>query len=303
MKIVKYLVRLLKPFKNFVDNILFLFKYNIQERNISAESLNHYLDNIRYEIQGDMKIPVRPEIEDPRSTLEKIITEKCSVSRFGDGEFELLQGKSIEFQVSSTRLQERLREILISNNQNVMICIPHYFWYSIEDCNSTIKDYTRGKVSQRRTNYEQLLLKNKRYFATEFTQLYMTYDQKIDLTEYFERLRSIWLGRDITVIQGSGITKGFKFDIFDNALSVNYLYAPSRDAFSQYDVILENAKQTDKGRLILIILGPTATVLAYDLAISGFQALDLGHTAKDFNFYKNNVEKNSSNIHKFYMAD
>jgi len=63
MKIVKYLVRLLKPFKNFVDNILFLFKYNIQERNISAESLNHYLDNIRYEIQGDMKIPVRTEIK------------------------------------------------------------------------------------------------------------------------------------------------------------------------------------------------------------------------------------------------
>ena len=32
-----------------------------------------------------------------------------------------------------------------------------------------------------------------------------------------------------------------------------------------------------KGALVIIALGPTATIMAYDLAKLGYQALDLGH--------------------------
>jgi hypothetical protein len=35
--------------------------------------------------------------------------------------------------------------------------------------------------------------------------------------------------------------------------------------------------QQDKNRLVLIALGPTASVLAYDMAKAGYQALDIGH--------------------------
>lgn len=59
------------------------------------------------------------------------------------------------------------------------------------------------------------------------------------------------------------------------------------------------AKKIDKNRIICIILGPTATVLAYDLAKEGYQALDLGHIVKAYNFYKTNGDRNVFLIMKF----
>ena len=66
------------------------------------------------------------------------------------------------------------------------------------------------------------------------------------------------------------------------------------------------AKKIDKNRIICIILGPTATVLAYDLAKEGYQALDLGHIVKAYNFYKTNGDRNvfsDNEIQEFYGKD
>jgi hypothetical protein len=40
-------------------------------------------------------------------------------------------------------------------------------------------------------------------------------------------------------------------------------------------------------KLILIALGPTATVLAYDLAKKGYQAIDIGHLPSCYEVVKN----------------
>ena len=42
-------------------------------------------------------------------------------------------------------------------------------------------------------------------------------------------------------------------------------------------MILQEACKLAKNSLILIALGPTATVLAYDLCKLGYQAIDVGH--------------------------
>jgi len=39
--------------------------------------------------------------------------------------------------------------------------------------------------------------------------------------------------------------------------------------------------------LILIALGPTATVLAYDLALIGYWAIDIGHVDLEYEWMKN----------------
>jgi glycosyltransferase family protein len=300
---IKLLKPILLPLKNFFDNILYLFRHNISKRNISNYDLNNYLDNLKYELEEDLKNLQRPKIENPFFTIEKLITENKSVCRFGDGEFELLEGRSIGFQQNSSLLEERLKEILISDNEDILICIPHYFWYSVKKCNELIKSYTRKTISAKRSDYEKLLLANKQYYATEFTQLYMTYNEDVNLSEYFERLKAIWDNRDVTLIQGEGITKSFLFNIFENAKSVSYIYGPAKNAFSEYHNILNTAKSINKNQLILIILGPTATVLAYDLAKLGYQALDIGHTAKDYDFYKRKMQRNADNIQFFYTAD
>lgn len=44
-------------------------------------------------------------------------------------------------------------------------------------------------------------------------------------------------------------------------------------------------KKYDKLKLILIALGPTATVLAYDLSICGYQAVDIGHIDIEYEWF------------------
>ena len=43
--------------------------------------------------------------------------------------------------------------------------------------------------------------------------------------------------------------------------------------------------KVDKSRLILIALGPTATVLAYDLSKQGYQAIDIGHLDVEYEWF------------------
>ncbi|MDQ2920022.1 MAG: GT-D fold domain-containing glycosyltransferase, partial [Acidobacteriota bacterium] len=66
-------------------------------------------------------------------------------------------------------------------------------------------------------------------------------------------------------------------DLFENAAGLSRLLCPAEDAFAKYDEILDASKKYGKDKLILIALGPTATILSYDLARSGYWAIDIGH--------------------------
>lgn len=64
---------------------------------------------------------------------------------------------------------------------------------------------------------------------------------------------------------------------------------PATDAYEKYDDILENCVNCASGDdLFLLALGPTATVLAYDIFKAGYQAIDLGHLDLEYEWFKNN---------------
>ena len=46
-----------------------------------------------------------------------------------------------------------------------------------------------------------------------------------------------------------------------------------------------------KKRLILIALGPTASILAYDLYKLGYQAIDIGHIDLEYEWYLRNCTR------------
>ena len=46
-----------------------------------------------------------------------------------------------------------------------------------------------------------------------------------------------------------------------------------------------------KENLILLALGPTATILAYDLCRLGYQALDIGHIDIEYEWFLKKVDK------------
>ena len=69
------------------------------------------------------KLP-KPQIVNTKETIEYIINHKVSVSRFGDGEFTMVLGKSIGFQSYNRLLMQKLRKILIADTPNHITCLP-----------------------------------------------------------------------------------------------------------------------------------------------------------------------------------
>lgn len=127
--------------------------------------------------------------------------------------------------------------------------------------------------------------------------------ENYDFKEYFSKIKELWRGREITIICGKTVFDSIQINIFDCAKSIDYKYAPSKDAFDFYDELLIEALKLDKEKLIIAILGPTATVLAYDLAMRGYQALDFGHIAKDYDYFCRKVKHTEQTISDFLSPD
>ncbi|MDE5662214.1 MAG: GT-D fold domain-containing protein, partial [Muribaculaceae bacterium] len=69
---------------------------------------------------------------------------------------------------------------------------------------------------------------------------------------------------------------------------------PPKNAYESYDTILETTLRHAGDRLVIIALGQTATVLAYDLAAKGLQALDLGHIDVEYEWYRMGVTEKTA---------
>lgn len=56
-----------------------------------------------------------------KETFDKIINERLSISRFGDGELYIMNGGSIGFQYNSIKLQNNLLDCFIDNNNKCLL--------------------------------------------------------------------------------------------------------------------------------------------------------------------------------------
>jgi glycosyltransferase family protein len=290
--------------KNLIKNFIFLIKNDLGEiaHNSSKENLNLMFDNLKFEIAPSDKENNKPKIKNTIDTINEIIIKRASFCRFGDGEFMLMAGSSIPFQKYNSELASRLKGIFKSSIDNIFIGIPHFYFYNESPLRDLQKYFVRTWVAKNRKLICDMANMDNQYYDTASTQIYALYDN-YDYSNYFSKIKQIFKGRDLIVICGESVFNRIENNIFDSADSAKYVFAPSKDAFSNYDVLLSKALSWDKKSLIIIILGPTATVLAFDLASLGFQALDFGHIAKDYDFYKKSVRHNSETISSFYLPD
>ena len=58
-----------------------------------------------------------------------------------------------------------------------------------------------------------------------------------------------------------------------------------------------------KDHILCFVLGPTATVLTYELSQQGYIAYDIGHMAKDYNAFMNKEPRTPENSAKFFAPD
>ena len=102
-------------------------------------------------------------------------------------------------------------------------------------------------------------------------------DDKAKFLDRVRLIKRLWSGRKVVIVVGRGSRFHFEDELFDNVESVDYIYGPSKNAFYEYENIMSEIRSYDKSSyLLLLVLGPTATVMAHELGSEGYQAIDFG---------------------------
>ncbi len=236
------------------------------------------------------KLKITPKVASIDDTILRIVNEKCSASRFGDGEMLLIGNKPIRFQKNSTELSERLKEVFMSENSNHLVCISDAF-YGLNRYNRKARRFWRTNLYLYGSLWENYLREEREYYNTFMTRPYMDFKNKDKTADWFVLLKKIWEGRDIVFVEGEKSRLGYGNDLFDNALSIKRILCPATDAFEKYPEILKECLKQNKNQLFLIALGPTATVLAYDLWLNGYQAVDVGHVDVEYEWFRMGVTR------------
>jgi glycosyltransferase family protein len=289
--------------KTFFRNLKKLRKIDLNLHNPVTWDYDLILENLKYELLDELQDCKVPTIKDVEDTLNDLMIQKASLCRFGDGEIQLLKGIDIPFQNASFALTERLKEILSSKDEAIFIAIPRMLYTSKKNVVPFVKNWWREHGQIFRHELEKYIDFNHTYYAAELTlasNLFESYDVKA----YFEKITKIWQDQAITIVCGETVFQHIEYNIFDVAESVDYVLAPSLNAFDVYDTLLERCRAIPQHHVIILILGPTAKVLAYDLAQQGFRALDLGHIAKSYDWYrKQKSAKDLSSAIDFFNPD
>lgn len=220
-----------------------------------------------------------PNVLTAEQSVDKIIRNKASVARFGDGEFKLMYNiADLKFQKRNKLLSKRLREVITSNVDNLYIGIPKIFTEKdlIYRSNESHIFWKKHLLKYRKKWYK-LLDFNYIYINASFTRNYIGIKNKNNILEYFNKVKKIWEHRDVIIVEGKFSRVGVGNDLLNNTKSISRIIAPAENAFDYYEKILNTILEYPQSNLILIALGPTATILAKDLHTRGYQAIDIGH--------------------------
>ncbi len=213
-------------------------------------------------------------------SLKRIRDDRLSIGRFGDGEFQLMGGNKIEFQKRNLSLRMLLRQAFTDLSMpNYVVGIPTLLMQT-EDPISNI-----WRESIKAGDIHRLLQLERAYHSAFISRPDSLGPEAADAEpDIWNLWRDIVRGRRIVLVQSKDV--GVNQEKFlAEATSIKLVKAPCAHAFTQYDYLKEQVGEHDAESLFLISLGPTATVLAYELAAVGWQGIDIGQLWKFIEFH------------------
>lgn len=230
-----------------------------------------------------------PQVASKEETIRRIINEQCSISRFGDYEFALLGGENVGYQRYDKVLVDKMFSVLNDTHTDFLVGIPDTF-SGFSHLNKDGREWWGIYMWRNRSKLYRILDRTKYYYNTNISRPYMIYKNKKRAAYIFELLKKVWNDRNIILVEGEQSRLGVGNDLLSNARSIRRILCPGDNAFDKYQQIQDAINKTyQAGDLVLIALGPTATVLAYDLYLAGIQAIDIGHVDIEYSWMKMKV--------------
>ena len=264
----------------------------------SSKSPERMVEAIKNIISGTFKARTPAiMVKDIDQTLDYIIENQSSIIRFGDGEMDLMLGKSIPYQVYDENLASQLKEIIsLQSDEKLVIGLPNVF-ADRSNFTPAAEAFWKGHLEHHLKDYVELARAD--WYGTTFvSRPYIDYVDKSQSFSQFEKLKQIWKNEDILIVEGVTSRSGVGNDLFDGANSIKRIICPSHNAYACIEEIQEAVLQYTENRLILCMLGPTAKILSYNLFKKGYRVLDIGHIDSEYEWMKMGVDTKVKLHHK-----
>lgn len=288
---------------NIRRNVVFLMANDLSDR--FYQTKDEAVEDVTYEYEENRAILKRLNLIEREETLALLREHPKSFIRFGDGEIDLIEGRSTPFQDYDSELAARLKSILNSARSNCYIGINQSYFQSPFRYPERQHRFYRERGTKLRKVFLRECSPDAIYLDACCFGAYFRYGDDYDFEGFYSKIRDCFKGKDIVLVSGNGVFEKLTFDIFDLANSKTIVHGPNVNAFDDYDNILNRvlAVADVEKSFVCVILGQTAKVLVADLADRGYLAWDVGHLAKDYDVYKRKVAKTKENMDEFWGVD
>jgi len=248
--------------------------------------------SVRAQMKGRDEVPQILDFVD--SLLEVYRDDTVSVARIGDGEFGLATGVAVPnngCQAADESLREAMQRVLRCDNPKCRVALAKSFFYSDPSCVPQDIDDFANKIFMPQAeagDYLKYVVPGYKYLDASMSVVrkhYPTISRKV-YAAYYSVLRQVLLGKDVIVVSGDSRCFEYERNLLNDCgvNSTSYLSVPQKGAWANYDAIKKWLLDMNGSgsRLVLLGCGPTATVLAYELADT-MRCLDVGHMFADYN--------------------
>jgi glycosyltransferase family protein len=240
-----------------------------------------------------------PKVLSISDTIKILIENKGSIARFGDSEFlYIIEKIDLPYQRYDMKLANKLILILKNKNEKIYVGLPSGY-YGLDNLIDESIHFWKAQITLIYPRLYKFITKESIYLNASMTRIYYEIKNKDESKYYFEIIRKIWDKRDVIIIEGEKSRLGVGNDLFENASSINRILGPAVNAFEKVDLLVSKAMEMPKDSLFLIAMGPTAKVIAFELANCGRQAIDIGNIDIEYEWSKRNVTKKEKVIGKY----
>lgn len=212
---------------------------------------------------------------DAEQTLNYLLKSEKSFIRFGDGEFNFLYGIETHFQKYDPFLKSILLEIVKNHtpNSSYILGIPIL---PIEKINyNSLQKKRKLKTWIRTEMFMKNKLSEKCVYGDPFIFRRAAVNEKLNISKLWEN--------KIVLLVGS-LTKYFRYRQLEITKKQYLIDCPNNNAFKEWKNIINNILEViainnlnKEDIVILISLGPTAKVIAYELSKKDLIVYDIGH--------------------------
>ena len=244
---------------------------------------------------------IKPSFYKDEKLFQLLREDKKSFSRFGDGEISWIFRDANGYfgQNNSSELSSRLLEVVNSSVDDLIIGVPSFF-DDMYQYNFKRKISRNAHLLSNHKRWKSVISVGQCYGDSLITRVYNGRNN-IDYVEVlFKEWCSVWRNRNVVIVEGEHTKFGVGNDLLTDAKTVRRIVGPAENAFSKLNELHDLARIFyEDDVLFLICLGPTATILSYDIAVDGHQAIDIGHLDIEYEWYLNNRDGKCSVTGKY----